>query len=388
MNCPKCGTQNPDDEKLCNSCGSDLTQPPTPAETVKVTTSRLAITALALAILTLFLLPFALPLRGNPIVGIWLIAAILAIVLGIIALIQIGLSAGKVAGKAFAAMAVTIPVVFYFVMCFLAVLARPRSIAFRMVCGSNLSGIGRAMLIYANDYDNCFPRAGSLTSKWGTTPNWQADNRIDAFGLKRDRTGGSATISSSLYLLVKYTEVPPKCFICWHGKDSGDLRAKEFKPAKYGVRDKKLEDLWDFGPNPAKHYSYSYHMCYGPYPLSTASSDPNQAVAADRNPWLDPYTDTTGFKWDDQTKTGGRENIKRYKKGNSGLHKREGQNVLYLDNHVYFETISFCGVNEDNIYTYWNGSDIRQGAPPTLKSQPAGKLDSLLVNDPPLNNSK
>ncbi|MHC4313984.1 MAG: type II secretion system protein, partial [Planctomycetota bacterium] len=40
-------------------------------------------------------------------------------------------------------------------------LARVRQIAFRMVCGSNLSGIGRAMLIYANDYDNDLPRAGN-----------------------------------------------------------------------------------------------------------------------------------------------------------------------------------------------------------------------------------
>ncbi len=390
MNCPKCGTQNPDDVQVCTSCGSELTQSPTTSEPVKVTTSRLAITALALAILTLFLLPFALPLRGNPIVGIWLIATILAIVLGIIALIQIGLSAGKVAGKAFAAMAVAIPVVFYFVMCFLAVLARPRSIAFKMVCGSNLSGIGRAMLIYANDYDNSFPRAGGPTTKWGTTPNWQADNRFDAFGLKLNHTGGSATISSSLYLLIKFEHViqnygydAPRFFIC-----SSDTESTEFKPRKYGVRRKKLTDLWDFGPEPAKHYSFSYHIPYGPYPLSTATSEPGMAVAAERNPWLDPYTDTTGFKWDDQTKTGPPEEIKRSQKGNNGFHQREGQNVLFLDNHVCFEKRSFCGVNDDNIYTYWNGSDIQQGAPPILTSQPADKLDSLLVNEPPKRDKK
>jgi hypothetical protein len=379
MNCPKCGTQNPDDVQVCTSCGSELTLPPTTSESIKVKTSIFAITAFVFAILTLFLLPFALPLRGNPIVGIWLIAAILAIFLGIVGLIEIGLSAGKVAGKAFAAMAVAIPVVFYFVMCFLAVLARPRSIAFRMVCGSNLSGIGRAMLIYANDYDNEFPRAGFVDTKWGSQVfNWAAPDRSAAFGLERGHTGGSATISSSLYLLVKYAEVTPKSFVC-----DKDTRSTEFKPAKYGVRDIELEDLWDFGPNPAKHCSYSYHMPYGSYFLSTASSEPGQAVAADRNPWLDPYTDTTGFKWDDQTKTGPPENIKRYNKGNSGPHQREGQNVLFMDNHVYFEKQSFCGVNEDNIYTYWDDSDIRQGAPPILISQPADRLDSLLVNEQP-----
>ena len=48
-------------------------------------------------------------------------------------------------------------------------LARVRQIAFRLVCGSNLSGIGRAMLIYAHDYDNDFPRAGYTGTDW-----WQS----------------------------------------------------------------------------------------------------------------------------------------------------------------------------------------------------------------------
>jgi hypothetical protein len=122
--------------------------------------------------------------------------------------------------------------------------------------------------------------------------------------------------------------------------------------------------------------------------LNTTSSDPNQAVAADRNPWLDPYTDTTGFKWDDQTQTGPPEDIKRCQKGNNGFHQREGQNVLFVDNHVYFEKLPFCGVKQDNIYTYWNGSDIQQGAPPTLTSQSADRLDSLLVNEQPKEDQK
>ena len=378
MNCPKCGTQNPDYIQVCNSCGSDLTQPSEATESVNVKTSRLAITTLVLGILIPLVFFLAVMFKSFVLAIICMAATILAVILGIIGLVQIAISAGKVTGKGFAVMGIAIPVVLFSVIFLPALLQRPRGRAYRMVCGSNLSGIGRAMLIYANDYDNCFPRAGGRASKWGITPDWQAEEPFDAFGFQRNDTGGSATISSSLYLLVKYAEVMPKSFICGH-----DTQTTEFKPAKYGVRNKEPEDLWDFGPEPAKHCSYSYHMCYGPYPLSTASSDPNQAVAADRNPWLDPFTDTTGFKWDSQTKTRRRENIKRYQKGNSGLHKREGQNILFLDNHVYFEKVSFCGVNDDNIYTYWDGLDIQQGSPPRIGSQPADRLDSLLVNDPP-----
>jgi hypothetical protein len=383
MNCPKCGTRNPDDAQICTSCSAELKQSTEPAESVKVRTSGLAIASFIFAIIIVFAFFLAARLGIKMLAFICIFAAILALILGIISLVQIGFSAGRVTGKAFVSIGIAITAVL-FLMIFMRVFLRTRSVAFRMVCGSNLSGLGRAMLIYANDYDNQFPRAGGTGTIWQEKiNNWQADNRIDAFGLRPDGTGGSATISSSLYLLVKYAELTPKSFVC-----DKDTRSTEFKPAKYGVRGKGPEVFWDFGPEPAKHCSYSYHMCYGPYPLSTATSDPHQAVAADRNPWLDPYTDTTGFKWDGKTMTRGRENIRGYQKGNCGHHKREGQNVLFMDNHVYFEKVPFCGVNDDNIYTYWNGSDIQQGAPPVIGSQPADILDSLLVNEPPKEDQK
>ena len=383
MNCPKCGTQNPDDEKLCASCGSELTQPPEPAESVKVTTSRLAIASLVFGILTPFVLFLAAFLNIFVPVIIFMVTTILAIILGIIALARIGLSAGRLTGKAFAAIGTAIPLVIFSILFVIVFFYNPRYANSRMRCGSNLAQIGRAMLNYNNDFgDLRFQEAGGPGTIWQPKiNNWQADNRINAFGLKPDGTGGSATISSSWYLLVKYADVNPKVFVCPTDRKTRPFRASDYTS---GMDD---GDAWDFGPEPTKHYSYSYHIPYGQYALLD-TDDPDMAVAADRNPWLDPYTDTTGFKWDSPTKTRRRENIKRYKKGNSGLHKREGQNILFLDNHVYFEKEPFSGVNDDNIYTYWNGSDIRQGAPPVIGSQPKGPLDSLLVNDPPLNNSK
>ncbi|MHC4656335.1 MAG: zinc-ribbon domain-containing protein [Planctomycetota bacterium] len=385
MNCPKCGQQNPDNVQVCTSCGSELTQPPTTSEPVNVKTSRLAIASLIFGILILFAFPWFLVPGFNSFVWpiVVIVAAILSIIFGIIALVRIALSAGRLTGKGLASIGTAIPVVLFFIVFMAGLLYKPRLIAFRMVCASNLSGIGRAMLIYNSDYgDLPLPRAGGPGTRWQPKiNNWQAKDRITAFNLKPDGTGGSATISSSFYLLVKYSGMSPKSFCC-----PTDRKTRPFKASDYtsGMDD---EDAWDFGPDPSRHYSYSYHIPYSQYALLD-TVDPGMAVAADRNPWLDPYTDTTGFKWDDQTKTGGRENIKGYQKGNSGLHKREGQNILFMDNHVYFEKQSFCGVNDDNIYTYWNGSDIRQGAPPVIGSQPKGPLDSLLVNEPPTEDQK
>jgi prepilin-type N-terminal cleavage/methylation domain-containing protein len=93
-------------------------------------------------------------------------------------------------------------------------LAKVRQIAFRMVCGTNLSGIGKAMVLYANEYDDEFPRAGGRTSQWSNKiNNWAAANRYDAYQLASDGTGGFVTITSSFYLLIKYTEVTPSSFV-------------------------------------------------------------------------------------------------------------------------------------------------------------------------------
>ena len=123
-------------------------------------------------------------------------------------------------------------------------LARVRQLAFRMVCGTNLSGIGKAMLIYANDYEDELPRAGGRNTLWGAVARWNAPDRRTAFGLAADGTGGSATISSCFYLLVKYAEVTPKSFIC-----KGDAGTTEFKLADRTDVPVNFEliDAWDFG---------------------------------------------------------------------------------------------------------------------------------------------
>jgi prepilin-type N-terminal cleavage/methylation domain-containing protein len=252
-------------------------------------------------------------------------------------------------------------------------LARVRQIAFRMVCGTNLSGIGKAMLIYANDYEDELPRSGGRNSTWAARiPQWDALNRFNAYNIAQDGSGGTANISSCFYLLVKYAEVTPKSFIC-----KGDSGTTEFKPADDGAGSRDLIELWDFGLEPETHCSYSYHMPFGLYALTT-SSEPGMAVAADRNPLQDSPAATAKAWPGTFLPDGGKEAIKY---GNAIAHQEDCQNVLFLDVHVGQEKRPFCGINDDNIYTYWDGGDIRTGAAPTIGSLPQNRLDSLLVTD-------
>jgi len=251
-------------------------------------------------------------------------------------------------------------------------LARVREMANRVVCGTNLKGIGTAAAIYGGDDESGrVPAAGGRTTVRGDMTNWTetAVNASDAWGVDATGAGGAATITSSLYLLVKYDFTTAKQCICHSDPDTGE----QFRHGQPFL-------VWDFGDDPGARCSYAYQMCYYTpnltrYALSSASN-PGLAMAADRNPWqiagTPPLDDSLTVK----------------EKGNSAAHGREGQNVLYVDGHVLFERSegdapqdrgSNCGLNDDDIYTTF---DAQQQAPVKGTSAPVDREDSLLVNEP------
>ena len=359
-----------------------------------VRTSALAIIGCVLAVLSLLLLPVLIPVshRTTPqyireaYPYATLFTALCAAVLGVVALSRMGLRGGRLAGRGFAWAGILTPVVQWLLFLVIILPAIPRSRAFRMTCGTHMAGIGKAMLIYANDYEDELPRAGGPSSQWtGRIADWTASDRRSAYGLSADGSGGCVSVSASLYLLVKYAEVGPKSFLCGGGsRKTREKGVTEFKARTYRVQDKtpELIDFWDFGPNPPKHCSYAYHMLYGPLKL-TLSSPPGFAVAADRNPWMDSPSararDFSKFLPDMAPNNGTSE---QGRGGNAFRHEREGQNVMFLDSHVAFEKRPFCGLDSDNIYTFWDREDKVRGVPPRLGSMPAEAKDSLLVNDP------
>jgi prepilin-type N-terminal cleavage/methylation domain-containing protein len=268
-------------------------------------------------------------------------------------------------------------------------LARVRQIAYRLYCGTNLSGIGKAMLIYCNDYDDEMPKAGGRSSTYAASiTNWGGTGNVtrqQAFNLATDGSGGAANITSCFYLLIKYSEVTPKSFLC-----KGDSGVTEFKASDHATA-VELIDLWDFGPAPTQaHCTYAYHFPYGVFAL-TSSSEPGMAVAADPNPWQATAGTTArpAIDWSGATicfSTGtDRESIK---KGNSQTHQEDGQNVLFMDGHSVFEKSSRCGVDDDNIFTRWVGAGAtankRNGTFPVVVNAtavPADRTDSWLVTD-------
>jgi hypothetical protein len=71
--------------------------------------------------------------------------------------------------------------------------------------------------------------------------------------------------------------------------------------------------------------------------------------------------------------------------GNAIALGQDGQNVLFLDGRVTFETRSSCAVDGDNIYlvsVYADRGSPRGVVPTVQYASPLHERDSLLINDP------
>jgi prepilin-type processing-associated H-X9-DG protein len=265
--------------------------------------------------------------------------------------------------------------------------------AFRQTCSKNLSFFGKVWPIYANDYEDELPKAGLRKNQWvPTLPNWMARSRSEAYAI--DPTGGTAktTVTSSLYLLVKYVEAKAGWFVCPSERDTREFKLSD---AREKVREGfELISAWDFGGryddrnNPSRHCSYSYHMPFDRYALIKAN-DAGMAVMADRNPWIDPnHVSHATLGWTQFTAALQSGDPNQIRIGNSDAHQRDGQNVLFMDGHVAFQTRPTCGVDGDNIYTIApskSQADASQEAPPRPYSsaRPAHRRDSVLVQELP-----
>ncbi|OQA03090.1 MAG: putative major pilin subunit [Planctomycetes bacterium ADurb.Bin401] len=256
-------------------------------------------------------------------------------------------------------------------------LGKVRQLAQRIMCSTNLSGLGKAMLTYSNDdkYES-FPIGGSSGAYWNRGTSGKAGNNSFEWNwtvFKENGTSNTtkyATLSSCLYLLVKIADTTPDQFIC-PGSDNKKFELNNFTPDN-NYKTVSFSDVWDFGEqedavssfNMGKgHNTYSYQLplplqnqTSNVYPIST-TSNPARPVMADRNPFCQsPLPGSAGsaylYNWDSGT-NGKKIYQESLPQGNALYHQKEGQNVLYADMHAKFEKSANCGVQQDNIYTYW-----------------------------------
>jgi hypothetical protein len=296
----------------------------------------------------------------------------------------------RLSGKRYIVISIRLLIIICIIAILVPVLSHMRFLARRMMCGTHLATLGMAMHYYANCWDEKLPKAGGLTNTWTHEIAWDAKTRKEAFGITlADPNHGKATITSHFYLVLKYSkDATPKDFVC-----PGETNVKPFKLSDVVSSGRKvnetmrLHDAWDFGPyvdekqNPTRYCSYSYQ-----YPFTNSNfsfrSPSTMVIAADRNPWLSTSLDQN-TRWDRfMADSEGANTETPYSVGNSDAHKRVGQNVLYVDEHVAFHKQPNVGLDGDNIYTIATSNKNEAIMPRAFSDiEPLNKQDSYLVQE-------
>ena len=286
-------------------------------------------------------------------------------------------------------------------------LNKVKRLAQRLVCSTNLKGLGTAMIVYANDFEDEYPVQGGGyvdgVNEWkDRTFEWWDVDKVWA-------DGGNISVGASLFLLVREADVSTKSFVC----KSSDQKPYDGTIAggDGGIDDgQELVELWDFGhkkdnwgPKNAVSYSYQlpYDMLDGKFFPADAVGPAGMALMADKNPWFDPKLiepptvdsdtwesavsllspetgpggdwDGTCEKWEIQV-------------GNAYPHNREGQNALFNDGHAEFVKRPDVGYENDNIYTVWTGSVDTDHSGETDDYLRIGKLENQIGSGGPKSN--
>jgi prepilin-type processing-associated H-X9-DG protein len=230
-----------------------------------------------------------------------------------------------------------------------------RETANRVKCASQLRSLGQAMLLYSNDNRGALPRVTYLGGPdpkpvWGTGVSGK-----DPFVAAEPND-----VSAALFLLLRTQDITSEVFNCPSSNAVKDL---------YGGGSNTPVDRSNFS-DVKQNLSYSLHNPYvrdGVVPADdktywTNAMDAGFPLAADINPG------TAGG--DDVLKPTATSPARDMRLGNTNNHDKDGQNILYGDGHVAWESNPFVGINRDNIYTTRDGK---------LAASPVDMSDSVLL---------
>jgi prepilin-type N-terminal cleavage/methylation domain-containing protein/prepilin-type processing-associated H-X9-DG protein len=242
-------------------------------------------------------------------------------------------------------------------------LSRARELSKRLVCASNIKGVGTSCKIYANENQEKWPippfkqsaidnggiryLGNSENDQWpsNVAPGNIGYNReFESYSeVGRDISRASTAISTTraYWMLVRTGDVTVKQYIC---PSSGDNEDPTENLALY----------YDF--TGYRNISYGYQVPYGPRDTQPREGmDNRQPLAADKGPFYASQTNPP--TWRDAndrelTVDSSPESWAQYNSPNhGGRGQGEGQNVLYADGHASFLRTPLGGIDSDNIYT-------------------------------------
>lgn len=245
-------------------------------------------------------------------------------------------------------------------------LSRARELSKRLVCASNVKGVGTSAKIYANDNNERWmippyfkpgdDQGVDYVCEDGSIDPWPNANDEGEVGWNREFVstsdplgqgmGSSAvSVTRAFWMMVRSGDVTVKQYVCPSSGDDED-------------ETEDLENYYDF--EGFANISYGFQVPFGPRDTQAREGmDNRQIVMADKSPYylnVQPDWDSVGqnppINLDDSPKTWRPFNSANH--GGSG--NGEGQNCLYADGHASFQRIPAVGIDNDNVFTLMTDS--------------------------------
>jgi len=226
-------------------------------------------------------------------------------------------------------------------------LNRAREQANKVKCAANLTSIYKSMYLYSNDNKGNFPRTYYDPGDKGATaksdPSTTGSATVQMFD-----TATVNDVSRALFLIIQTQDITSEVFTCPSATNEKDT---------YGTG-AGISSVNKMSFSSKKNLSYSLA---NPYPGKSASDagykwnnslSSEFCMAGDMNPGVTaPNYDVTAPG--DQNSASS-----VMKKANSPNHNGGGENLLYGDGHVQFESNPFAGAKRDCVYTNASGDTI------------------------------
>jgi type II secretory pathway pseudopilin PulG len=218
---------------------------------------------------------------------------------------------------------VIIVIIGLLVMMLAPALNRARERTRRTVCGTNLSAIGKTMGVYAGVYDSYFPVAACAAGD-----QWAGRTGVNRT-TPSDPNSSTVSVTSSQWILIREGYVAPSAFVCLSTNNTVDTVGATY---------------YDFSSRNC--ISYSFQIPYGDY-TPTRGDHPSRGMAADKSPFFDNPTGTLIQGVVPAQNAPATNNSRNH----VWAGEYQGQNVMFVDNHVIWAATANVGLDGDHIFT-------------------------------------